>query len=199
MKSKRVLAAVYSLGVTGRKAGAKELALRLDLSPKEARDELGKLSRLGLVRLGSKGAELTPRGRRAIRVVFIGGGFEVIHYGHLYTIEKARALGDALVVSVARDSTIRKRKNREPLVGEGDRAKLLSALRYIDAAVLGVEGDIYLTLEKVSPDVVALGYDQHHVEGEIAREAAQRGMKLKVVRLDSPYPGIKTSRLLNDF
>ncbi len=187
------------MGVTGRKAGAKELALRLDLSPKEARDELGKLSRLGLVRLGSKGAELTPRGRRAIRVVFIGGGFEVIHYGHLYTIEKARALGDALVVSVARDSTIRKRKNREPLVGEGDRAKLLSALRYIDAAVLGVEGDIYLTLEKVSPDVVALGYDQHHVEGEIAREAAQRGMKLKVVRLDSPYPGIKTSRLLNDF
>ncbi|MDG7029308.1 MAG: hypothetical protein JRN38_03565 [Nitrososphaerota archaeon] len=51
----------------------------------------------------------------------------------------------------------------------------------------------------MSPDVVALGYDQHHVEGEIAREAAQRGMKLKVVRLDSPYPGIKTSRLLNDF
>ncbi|MDG7011506.1 MAG: cytidyltransferase, partial [Nitrososphaerota archaeon] len=107
--------------------------------------------------------------------------------------------GDALVVSVARDSTIRKRKNREPLVGEGDRARLLSALRYVDAAVLGVEGDIYLTLERTGPDVVALGYDQYHMEEEIAREAAQRGMKLKVVRLDSPYPDIKTSRLLKDF
>ena len=127
---------MYSLRVTGRNAGARELAARLGLGPKEARDELEKLSRLGLVRLGSNGAELTPRGRRAIKVVFIGGGFEVIHYGHLYTIKKARALGDALVVSVARDSTIRKRKNREPLVGEGDRARLLSALRYVDAAVL---------------------------------------------------------------
>ena len=47
--------------------------------------------------------------------------------------------------------------------------------------------------------MVALGYDQYHMEEEIAREAAQRGMNLKVVRLDSPYPGIKTSRLLNDF
>ncbi len=199
MNNKRVLAAVYSLRITGRNAGARELAARLGVGPKEARDELEKLSRLGLVRLGSKGAELTPRGRRAIKVVFIGGGFEVIHYGHLYTIEKARGLGDALVVSVARDSTIRKRKNREPLVGEGDRARLLSALRYVDAAVLGVEGDIYLTLEKTCPDVVALGYDQYHMEEEIAREATQRGMKLKVVRLDSPYPEIKTSRLLKDF
>ena len=199
MNSKRVLAAVYSLRVIGRNAGARELAARLGLGPKEARGELEKLSRLGLVRLGGKGAELTPRGRRAIKVVFIGGGFEVIHYGHLYTIKKARGLGDALVVSVARDSTIRKRKNREPLVGEGDRARLLSALRYVDAAVLGVEGDIYLTLERTGPDVVALGYDQYHMEEEIAREAAQRGMKLKVVRLDSPYPDIKTSRLLKDF
>ncbi len=199
MNSKKILAAVYSMGVVGGESGAKELAGRLGLSQKEARDELGKLSKLGLVRTGGKGAELTPRGRRAIKVVFIGGGFEVIHYGHLYTIEKARALGDALVVSVARDSTIRKRKSREPLVGEKDRTKLLSALRFVDAAVLGVEGDIYVTLERVSPDVVALGYDQYHMEDEIRAEAARRGMKLKVVRLDSPYPGIKTSRLLKDF
>lgn len=199
MNRAKVLAAVYSMGISGRKVGADELAERLGLSPEEAGEELEKLEARGMVKFGPRGAELTPRGRKSIKVVFIGGGFEVIHYGHLYTIEKARRLGDVLVVSVARDSTIRKRKNREPLIGERDRAKLLLALRHVDAAILGVEGDIYVTLEKVSPDVVALGYDQYHMEDEIRMEAARRGMKLKVVRLDSPYPDIKTSRLLTDF
>ena len=199
MNNKKVLAAVYSMSLSGRRVGARELAERLGLMPGEAREELQRLSARGLVKSGRRGTELTPRGRRSIRVVFIGGGFEVIHYGHLYTIEKARRLGDALVVSVARDSTIRKRKNREPLVGERDRAKLLSALRQVDAAILGVEGDIYVNLERAGPDVVALGYDQYHMEDEVKAEATRRGMKLRVVRLDSPYPGIKTSRLLNEF
>jgi cytidyltransferase-like protein len=132
-------------------------------------------------------------------VVFIGGGFEVIHLGHLYTIEKAKALGDVLIVSVARDSTIRKRKKREPVAKEEERVKLLSSMRQVDAAILGVEGDIYETLEKVAPDVVALGYDQYHMETEVAKEAARRGMKIRVVRLDSPYPNVKTSSLLNEF
>jgi glycerol-3-phosphate cytidylyltransferase-like family protein len=69
----------------------------------------------------------------------------------------------------------------------------------VDAAILGVEGDIYVTLQKVRPDVVALGYDQYHLEDEVKREAAKRGMKLRVVRLDSPYPKIKTTRILKEF
>jgi len=116
----------------------------------------------------------------------------------VYTISKARSLGDLLVVSVARDSTIRKRKNREPLVSEEDRVRLLSSLRDVDAAILGVEGDIYVTLQKVKPDIVALGYDQYHMEDEVMREAKRRGMKLRVVRLDSPYPNIKTTRILKE-
>jgi cytidyltransferase-like protein len=131
-------------------------------------------------------------------VVFIGGGFELIHYGHVYTISKAKSLGDVLVVSVARDSTIRMRKKREPLINEGDRVRLLSSLRDVDAAILGVEGDIYVTLQKVKPDIVALGYDQYHMEDEVKREAVKRGMKLKVVRLDSPYPHIKTTKILKE-
>ena len=122
----------------------------------------------------------------------------MIHYGHVYTLSKAKSLGDALVVSVARDSTIRKRKDREPLVGEQDRVRLLSALKDVDAAILGVEGDIYVTLERVKPDIVALGYDQYHLEEEVKKEAAKRGMELGVVRLDSPNPHNKTSRILKE-
>jgi FAD synthetase len=198
MNAKRVLAAVFSMNLKGEKVGYDDLARLLGLTRAEAEAEAEKLTEGGLLKSGRGGFSLTPRGRRSIKVVFIGGGFEIIHYGHFHTISKAKELGDVLVVSVARDSTIRRRKNREPVVGENDRVKLLSALRQVDAAILGVEGDIYVTLERVSPDVVALGYDQYHLEDEIRSEAKKRGMKVKVVRLDSPHPGIKTSRLLKE-
>jgi len=198
MDHKRMLAALFSMEVKGELADLRALARRLGLRPEEARKAMDELAKAGMVELVGKSAKLTSRGRRSIRVVFIGGGFELIHYGHVYTISKARGLGDALVVSVARDSTIRKRKGREPLIGEEDRVRLLSSLREVDAAILGVEGDIYVTLQKVKPDVVALGYDQYHMEDEVRREAKKRGMKLRVVRLDSPYPHIKTTKILKE-
>ena len=198
MDNKHTLAAIFSMGIKGETADARGLAKRLGLTPEEAAKEFRQLTTAGMVKLHGKSAKLTAKGRRTIRVVFIGGGFELIHYGHVYTISKAKSLGDVLVVSVARDSTIRKRKKREPLVNEGDRVRLLSSLRDVDAAILGVEGDIYVTLQKVNPDIVALGYDQYHMEDEIKGEAEKRGMKLKVVRLDSPYPNIKTTKILSE-
>jgi FAD synthetase len=199
MDTKHTLAALFSMNIRGEKADAKALSTRLGLRVDEAKKEITELAEEGLVRRGDGGAVLTPKGRRSIKVVFIGGGFEMIHYGHVYTIGKAKSLGDVLVVSVARDSTIRRRKKREPLINEQDRVTLLSSLRQVDAAILGVEGDIYVTLQKVKPDIVALGYDQYHLEGEVKQEAARRGMNLVVVRLDSPYPNIKTSKLLKEF
>ncbi|HLQ06494.1 MAG TPA: adenylyltransferase/cytidyltransferase family protein [Nitrososphaerales archaeon] len=198
MERKRVLAAVFSLGIEGEETNASTIGHRLGLRPKEAEKEIIGLVNQGLATYHSDKLELTSRGRSSIKVVFIGGGFEVIHYGHVYTIDKAKSLGDVLVVSVARDSTIRRRKKREPLVNEKDRVKLLSSLKKVDAAILGVQGDIYVTLQKVGPDIVALGYDQYHMEKEVLKEARSRGMKVKVVRLDSPYPRLKTSNLLKE-
>ncbi len=195
---RKVLAAVYSLALTGGGATVGTLSERLGLGPREVRSHLAALEEEGLVALVRGRASVTRKGRRRIRVVFIGGGFEVIHYGHIYTISKARSLGDVLVVAVARDGTIRRRKHREPVSSERERVELLSSLRQVDAAILGVEGDIYETLERASPDLVVLGYDQHHVAADIEREAKARGVRLKVMRLDSPHPGLKTSSLLNE-
>ena len=195
---KRILASIFAMNLKGERADPRALALTLGLRPEEAEDEVKRAVGLGLAKQVGGGAALTGKGRRSIRVVFIGGGFEVIHYGHVYTLSRAKSIGDVLVVSVAGDSTIRRRKNREPLVGEQDSVKLLSALKDVDAAILGLEGDIYVTLERVKPDLVALGYDQYHLEDEVKKEAARRGMELEVVRLDSPYPHIKTSRILKE-
>jgi FAD synthetase len=198
LDKKLVVGAVYSLGLQGFRATPRRVAERLGAGEVETKEEMRRLAKLGYLRLEGGRAALTRKGRGSIKVVFIGGGFEVIHYGHLFTIERAKGLGDVLVVSVARDSTIRRRKSREPVAGESERVRLLSSLRQVDAAILGVEGDIYETLERVKPDVVALGYDQYHRESDIRREGAKRGMKLRVVRIGSPYPGMKTSAILRE-
>jgi cytidyltransferase-like protein len=199
LDEKRILGAIFTLGLGEHEPTIRKVSERLDIGTLDASRRVRALRRRGLVRLQRGRVSITPKARRKIRVVFIGGGFEVIHRGHLYTISKAKSLGDVLVVAVARDSTIRERKKREPISDENERMALLSSLRQVDSAILGIEGNIYDTLEKVRPDLVALGYDQHHMESEIEREGKVRGIRLKVVRLGSPDPSLKTSALLKEF
>jgi cytidyltransferase-like protein len=199
LNEKLILGAVFSLGLGEHEPTIREVSERMAIGTLDASKKVQALRKRGLVKLQRGRVFITPRGRRKIRVVFIGGGFEVIHRGHLYTISKAKSLGDVLVVVVARDRTIRERKKREPVSDENQRVVLLSSLRQVDAAILGVEGNIYDMLEKVKPNVVALGYDQHHMESEIEREGKARGIRLKVVRLGSPDPSLKTSTLLKEF
>lgn len=153
------------------------------------------LSLKGLIRENNHRLVLSESARKKFRVVFIGGAFEVIHPGHLHTIRSAKALGDVLVAVVARDSTVRKRKGREPVTNEKLRLELLRSLKDVDVAILGSTGSIFETLERVKPDVVALGYDQHHGEKKIAEEASKRGLHVRVLRLGSPIPLVKTSKI----
>jgi len=196
---KRILGVVFACGLLKVGGTPEAIAERVGSDPEGVRRRLEELVRVGLLKKTPSGFVLTGKGRSCIRVVFIGGKFEIIHIGHLHTIRSAKKLGDLLVAVVARDSTIRREKLREPVIGESERVTLLSALRDVDVAMLGSEVDIYETLQKVSPDVVALGYDQHHAEADIAKEAERRGMAVDVVRLDTPHPRIKTSRILNEF
>lgn len=198
MGEKQILGAIFSLELSEHEPTIGEVSERLSLGTSDAGRRIRALEKRGFVRLQRGRISITPKGRKRIKVVFIGGGFEVIHRGHLYTISKAKGLGDVLVVAVARDSTIRKRKRREPISEEHQRLMLLSSLRQVDAAILGVEGNIYDTLGRVKPDIVALGYDQHHMESDIEREGKMRGINLRVVRLDSPDPSLKTSALLKE-
>ena len=198
MDEKRILGVIFSLGLGNHLPTIGEVTERLGFSEAAGKKMVETLSRSDLVSLQKGRVLITLKGRKRIKVVFIGGGFEIIHRGHLYTISKAKSLGDVLVVVVARDSTIRRRKGREPISDETQRLLLLSSLRQVDAAILGVQGNIYDTLERVKPDLVALGYDQHHLESEIERESKARGIRLEVVRLGSPDPKLKTSSLLKE-
>lgn len=196
MKEKRILGETFALRVGSARASQRALAVRLGEDPTKLAREVSSLRTRGLLEGGNGNLRLTAKGRARLRVVFMGGGFEVIHPGHLHTVMQAKGLGDVLVVVVARDSTIRERKRREPISNEDERLALVSSLRPVDAAILGVEGDIYDTLEKVRPDTVALGYDQYHQEEEIEGEAMKRGMRLRVVRLSPASTKVKTSKII---
>ncbi|MCI4348765.1 MAG: FAD synthase [Thermoplasmata archaeon] len=114
--------------------------------------------------------------------VMATGVFDLLHPGHLYFLYEAKKLGDELVVVVARDQTARRLKH-EPYVPEHLRREMVDALKPVDRAVLGSATDIYETVERERPDIIALGFDQHFDAAEVARECERRGVPVKVVRL----------------
>lgn len=111
--------------------------------------------------------------------VMASGVFDIIHTGHLRYLEEAKTYGDELVVVVACDETV-KRNKHEPIMPAEERRKLVEALKPVDRAVIGYEGDMFRIVEEIKPDVIALGYDQH-VE-ELERQLRERGIPAKVVR-----------------
>jgi FAD synthetase len=124
---------------------------------------------------------------RAVSTVLAFGCFDILHYGHLQYLSKARELGDRLVVVVARDSTIRKSKGREPIFDENARLQMVRALKLVDEARLGNEfgeGQKYDIVGAIRPSGIALGYDQVENEFSLRQYLKQNGMlTVKVVRI----------------
>uniref|UniRef100_A0A7C3IKL4 FAD synthase n=1 Tax=Candidatus Methanomethylicus mesodigestus TaxID=1867258 RepID=A0A7C3IKL4_9CREN len=121
------------------------------------------------------------------------GCFDLLHYGHLRYLEEAKKLGGEgaeLVVVVARDSTIMRRKGRPPVMKEEDRRALVEALKPVDRAILGgVDFDTELVIREVKPDIIALGYDQNDLE-EIVKAKGEA----TVVRLGK-YGDLSSSKI----
>jgi FAD synthetase len=124
------------------------------------------------------------------------GVFDLLHPGHLFFLSQARQLGDELIVVVARDQTARRLK-REPYVPEQLRREMVEALKPVDRAVLGSTTDIYATVLEWKPDIIALGFNQHWNEAEVAAECARRGVPVQVVRLPArPHDDLATRRIV---
>lgn len=114
--------------------------------------------------------------------VMAAGVFDLLHTGHLHYLREARGLGDELIVVVARDSSVRKRKH-PPITPEAMRLELVDALKPVDEAILGDEEDHYATVERVEPDIIALGYDDYHKADEVEAECRRRGLEVTVERV----------------
>jgi len=143
------------------------------------------------------GYVLTEKGRSMLKVVLTGGVFDIIHVGHVSTLEEARKLGDILVTVVARNETVQRLKNRKPVNDEETRLQVVKALKPVDLALLGDPQDAYRIVRKVGPDIIALGYDQKEDEQSLQKALKRMGLRTRVVRLSSYIPGVKTSRIIS--
>jgi len=142
---------------------------------------------------------LTELGRTSLRVIFTGGVFDIIHPGHIHTLNAAKALGDVLVVVVATDTTTQKMKKRKPLHSQEQRRDLVNSLSMVDLCVIGHEGDIFKTVNQIKPEIIALGYDQLHQEKFITDGCRKFNLNTKVARLQSPIPEISSSEIEQEY
>ncbi len=125
------------------------------------------------------------------KIVFTNGCFDLIHIGHVSLFQKAKTLGDVLIVAINSDKSLAGLKGpKRPLVGQKDRVKLLSAIDVIDYVIIFSEQTPYNVLKKIEPDVLVKGGD-YKIEDIIGREFVKKVYRYPLVK------GKSTSNLIN--
>ena len=127
-------------------------------------------------------------------IVFTNGVFDLVHPGHVRYLQAARALGDALVVGVNSDRSVRANKGpTRPLNQEAERAEVLAALACVDCAVIFDEPTPHALIARVQPDVLVKGADwaEDNIVGRDVVEA--RGGRVVRMPLEG---GFSTTELI---
>ncbi|MBF6339945.1 D-glycero-beta-D-manno-heptose 1-phosphate adenylyltransferase [Nocardia abscessus] len=144
---------------------------------------------------GRSAFEVAARIRaRGGRLVATGGCFDLLHPGHVSLLRQARAMGDALVVCLNSDASVRHLKGpRRPIVPAGDRARLLTALSSVDAVVVFDEAGPSALLARLRPDVWVKGGD--YSGAELPEAEVVRGYGGEIALIPT-VPGYSTSQLV---
>ena len=139
-------------------------------------------------------SQLAKARQSGSRVVFTNGCFDVLHTGHLHLLQRARALGDLLIVGINSDQSVKRLKgNGRPLIGEDERAELLAALSCVDYVTVFSERTPLRVITAVKPDVLVKGAD-YSVSDVVGRNLVEkRGGRVELVPL---LPGFSTTGLV---
>lgn len=122
-------------------------------------------------------------------LVFTNGCFDLLHRGHVAYLEAARALGDALVVAVNTDASVRRlgKEGDRPLLGQDDRAYVLAALGCVDAVTLFDEDTPLALISQLLPDVLVKGGD-YAPDQVVGREVVEgAGGRLELIPFVEGY------------
>jgi rfaE bifunctional protein nucleotidyltransferase chain/domain len=132
--------------------------------------------------------------RRGQRVVATNGCFDLLHFGHVSYLQRARQLGDLLVIGLNSDVSCRQLKSPDrPLVPERQRAAVLAALACVDAVVIFREKRAHRFLTAVRPDIYVKGGDYRPESLDPTERAALGGAKIHIL----PFvPGFSTTGLI---
>jgi len=132
---------------------------------------------------------------RGKRVVFTNGVFDILHVGHVRYLQAARALGDALLVGVNADASVRRLKGpTRPLNPEDERAEVIAALACVDGVCLFEEDTPHALIEAVRPAIHAKGGD-YKTPDALPETPLVRSLGGEVVIL-ALVPGRSTTGLL---
>ena len=127
-------------------------------------------------------------------VVFTNGVFDLLHPGHVRYLQHARALGDALIVGVNSDRSVRANKGPgRPITPEAERGEILEALQSVDGVVVFEEPTPHQLISALQPDILVKG-DDWPENGIVGRDIveARGGMVVRV----AIEPGYSTTRLI---
>jgi D-beta-D-heptose 7-phosphate kinase/D-beta-D-heptose 1-phosphate adenosyltransferase len=129
------------------------------------------------------------------KVVFTNGVFDLLHRGHVEYLQKARELGDLLILGLNSDDSVRRIKGpKRPLVNQEDRAAVLSALSCVDHIVFFDEDTPQKLIEALTPDILVKGAD-YTVEQIVGADVVlKNGGKVLPIELT---PGKSTSGLIS--
>ncbi|MCC7499669.1 MAG: adenylyltransferase/cytidyltransferase family protein [Bryobacterales bacterium] len=132
--------------------------------------------------------------RAGKRVVFTNGCYDILHPGHIRLLERARSMGDVLILALNSDSSIARIKGpSRPIVPEAERAELAAALASVDAVVLFDEDTPRELIAAVLPDILVKGADwSHFIAGREEVEAS--GGRVLTLPLE---PGYSTTNLID--
>ena len=155
--------------------------------PRKATSARDKVLGLDTARIAVRSAR-----RRGEKVVFTNGCFDLLHVGHIRSLEQARRNGDRLIVAVNSDASTRRQKGpSRPIVPARQRAETVAALACVDWVVIFRSDSPQATLRALRPDVLAKGADWEM--SQIVGAADVLGWGGRVVRLRE-IPGVRTSK-----
>jgi FAD synthetase len=121
------------------------------------------------------------------KIVLASGTFDLLHLGHVRFLEEAKKAGGKnadLLVIVARDSTVKARKGKKPIMPEDQRRALVESLKVVDEAILGWEDfNIDKVIERIKPDIIAVGHDQDGIENEVLKAIQRRNVDIEIVKI----------------
>jgi FAD synthetase len=109
------------------------------------------------------------------------GTFDILHLGHVDFFKQAKSLGTELVVVIARDVNIKKKM----VHNEKERKGIVENIKPVDKAILGDKKDFLTPIIKEKPEIVCLGYDQPIKVLELKQMLKNKGIKVKIKRLES--------------
>ena len=120
-------------------------------------------------------------------IVLASGTFDLLHFGHVRYLEEAKKAGgenSKLIVIVARDKTVEKRKGTKPIMPEDQRRALVESLKVVDEAVLGYEDfNMTMTIKKIMPNIIAVGHDQSGIEKTVRNLVNKENLDIQIVRI----------------